>query len=476
MTDFDPPDVLSIDECVGERYDVLRRIGHHGGMAQVYQVFDRTHSCERALKICENDGETFRFFRREIRSMHAIVDEHVMPILDGGEYNGMPFLVMPLAQRSLAELKFDCNDRDDVQALLGIFIQACEGVAAIHSEGWVHRDIKPHNILQVEDTWVISDFGLSKAVRRANPALTTIFKTRTGTTIGTEAYMAPEQRRGDAAAVNERTDIFQLGLVLWYMLTGEDPVHFDFSEIPCEEIRPVVQKCVKRAPEERYSSVAELIRDTKVVLASYEAMPVEDAPSESGPDTVSWLDLPCFAGTCKNAYRRRYLQVRHSDAWPRVHSQVDAYSMALFSCFDEAFIAKESPQGYMPGAGPKSGDSIELAGFEATEQEIIRWLSFRRLVLAAGKKYHTIAADNIDALLVLFLNYVPLEDVTQEFMDMRGWLQHVVRIRPWLTKIGIKPTELASGIENVLTLGEYERIWLESLEFDDSFPSWWPED
>lgn len=471
MTHDLPPEILACGDIVDGMYEVIGRIGW-GGMAQVYKVSDLQTCTDLALKICASPGESARF-QREVRAMTEIESQHVMPIYSSGEHNGLPFLIMPLAQQSLDDVQYNCQEGGEIEDVLRAFLEMCEGVDALHGKGFCHRDIKPSNILQVDDHWVISDMGLSKNVVVGDPTLT-----RTGVLLGTDRYMAPEQRTGNNKSVGQSTDIYQLGLVLYQMLTGIPPDGaFFISDLPSGEAE-IVKKCLQRKPSDRYSRVADLMDDVRGLLTRYErAVHGQEVEDDGSPDSVKWIDSSHFSTTCRRSYRESYSRVRNSERWTLVISAVQLYWEELLQRFDAAFVDGIIPDGCKAGAGPsgllKGLGSETLDGFEAVERDVVRWLAFRRLVLAAVQKYTPIAMFDIDALLVLFLNYVAPEDRTQEFLNLRGWRQHVVRFRPWLTKIGLRPSDLALGVQNVPSLGVLERRWLDTLELGEPYLEWW---
>lgn len=465
MSDDELPEILDCNDTVVDRYEVICRIGD-GGMSQVYKVLDLQSGIDVALKICHPDADHVRF-AREVDLMRRVTDPHVMRILDHGTHAGYSFLIMPYAEQCLKNLRFDLTEQQEIEDVLAIFLEVCEGVRAIHAQGIVHRDIKPHNILQVDGVWVVADLGLSKNLKRLGTTLT-----KTGVVLGTAIYMSPEQLGGDLKLVGESSDIYQLGLVFYQLLTGDVPMRFDPSDILVVELRNIFLRCVKTKQENRYKSVGDLIADLKGLIGAY------TGDVEDGPDSVSWLDSRFFAETCRVEIRPSYASVRASERWEFVVGAVHGHWQLLFSRFDQAFRLGAIPPGCKAGQGvngfavKSSTDGAVL--FSDEEKEVILWLSLRRVVLAAVVKYSSLARRDTDALLVLFLNFIKPADRTIEFLRQQGWRKHVTRMRPFFTRIGIRPTELAGGVNAVSTLGDYERAWLETCEIvEASLPSWW---
>ena len=206
-------------------YRLITKLGQ-GGMGAVYAAEDLALRRKVALKVMKpevagRDSSKQRFFR-EARAAARIEHDNIVPIYQVGEDNGVPYLAMQLLKgESLGQrLKKSSRLRADEVISLGRDIAA--GLAAAHDEGLIHRDIKPDNIWieplpkQGGERAKILDFGLARPQEEAEELLT-----HTGTVLGTPAYMAPEQARGEV--VDPRADLFSLGAVLYQMATGQRP-------------------------------------------------------------------------------------------------------------------------------------------------------------------------------------------------------------------------------------------------------------
>jgi serine/threonine protein kinase/Leucine-rich repeat (LRR) protein len=207
-------------------YRVLKVLGE-GGMGIVFLAEDVRLARPVALKTMKPalaaDSALRQRFIREARAAAKVEDPHIVPIYDVGEERGVPWLAMPfLKGQSLAELLKQVKRLDSVLAIrLGV--QVARGLAAAHAVGLIHRDVKPANI------WVepegggrakLLDFGLARdQTPLREPGDTTL--TRTGAVLGTPAYMAPEQARGEL--LDARADLFSLGCVLYRAVTGRVP-------------------------------------------------------------------------------------------------------------------------------------------------------------------------------------------------------------------------------------------------------------
>lgn len=177
---------------------------------------------------------------------------------DGGFTGGN--MDRPALQRLLADIeagKVDCIVVYKVDRLTA-FLELCEGVQAIHAAGMVHRDIKPDNALIIDGRVVVADLGLAKFIDRDTTILT-----QTQAVVGTEMYLAPEQRfSGGSRDADGRTDIYQLGKTLYQFLTNLEPAIMDMSKVP-PGLAFAIRKATKENPNERYQTIGQLIDAVK---------------------------------------------------------------------------------------------------------------------------------------------------------------------------------------------------------------------
>lgn len=248
---------MSVDEfqpgeIVNGRYEVIDIVGQ-GGMGTVVKAQRQEDGEIVAIKYCHlSDDDSLSRFRREVRIMKDINHPNVISILKTGLKHDPPYFVMPFAESSCGAKLADYASNED-QAL-GAFLQLCEGVRAIHSADAVHRDIKPDNALILNGQVVLSDLGLAKFNNRDTTILT-----QTIAIVGTDMYLAPEQRiPGGSRDADKRTDIYQLGKTLYQFLTGLDPILMDVNKVP-SGLQHVIRRATRELPDERYSSVGQLI-------------------------------------------------------------------------------------------------------------------------------------------------------------------------------------------------------------------------
>jgi eukaryotic-like serine/threonine-protein kinase len=287
-------------------YQVLAGLGA-GGMGLVYRAEDIKLGRHVAIKFLPEDSAkdpaALKRFEREARSASALEHPNICPIYEFGEHEGQPFLVMQMLEgQTLREIIAAAEPGKPpfvVTIILDIAIQIVDGLNAAHTRGIIHRDIKPANIFVTADDEVkILDFGLAKLApavtetmerqRSTNKRSADLFLSRTGTTMGTAAYMSPEQVRGEQ--LDARTDLFSFGLVLYEAATGQCAIKGDTgtelhqavltqSPVPPRELNPaiparlqtIIQKCIEKDRQERYASASDLGSDLQKLKREVES-------------------------------------------------------------------------------------------------------------------------------------------------------------------------------------------------------------
>jgi serine/threonine protein kinase/tetratricopeptide (TPR) repeat protein len=292
------PDTTSITGRTASHYTVLEKVGG-GGMGVVYKATDARLGRSVALKFLPEeipqDAQAVERFRREARAASQLNHPNICTIYDVGEFEGRPFIAMELLEGRT--LKHRISGKPiEISELFEIGIQIASGLDAAHSKGIVHRDIKPANIFLVErGPAKILDFGLAKltsVVRHPDESagglsartLTHMAHgeqlTSPGSSMGTIAYMSPEQARGEE--LDARSDLFSLGVVLYEMATGSVPfpgatsaVVFDgilhSAPTPAKELNArlplamesILGKALEKDPDMRCQTAAELRADLK---------------------------------------------------------------------------------------------------------------------------------------------------------------------------------------------------------------------
>ena len=303
-----PAVALAAESFVGEQKKLLvgQRVKHYqvigpigeGGMGEVYLAKDTILGRRVALKVLPDfvvkDPDRLRRFKQEARSASTLNHPNVCVIHEIGETeDGRPFIAMEHIEG------VTLRQRMNEQALklgdaLDIAIQVADALTVAHEARIVHRDIKPENIMIRRDGYVkVFDFGLAKLTEQRehldNATMSTLLvNSSPGTVMGTAAYMSPEQARG--VAVDERTDIWSLGVVIYEMVSGRPPfsgqtptdvviavVEKDppalsqyFAEAPAE-LERIVRKALRKNTDQRYQIVKEMAIDLRSLRKDLEA-------------------------------------------------------------------------------------------------------------------------------------------------------------------------------------------------------------
>jgi WD40 repeat protein/tRNA A-37 threonylcarbamoyl transferase component Bud32 len=290
------------------RYVLLSLIGK-GGMGAVYKARHVRMNRDVALKVIDpkrvSDQSLIQRFKREVEVCSKLQHEHIVQAFDVGEYAGATFLVLEFVEGSdLASLVKRDGAMQPGEAA-AICLQAAAGLAYAHSQGIVHRDIKPQNILLSTGGVVkILDMGLARVLDEAGDDPHTSL-TQEGAVMGTVDYMPPEQAR-DTKSADARSDIYSLGGTLYYLLAGRPPFAggsviekmqrlanesaASLSEIRLDcprELEEIVQKMLAKRPEDRFQTAGDVVRALKPLAAERIAgRAVVTAAVQSAADTL----------------------------------------------------------------------------------------------------------------------------------------------------------------------------------------------
>ena len=256
------------DPLIGQtlsHYRIVERIGA-GGMGVLYKAEDSRLHRPVALKFVSDDlasdGEALSRFQREARSASALNHPHICTIYDIGEQDGRSFIAMEYLEGATLKDRLDAGPLG-LETVLRLGIQIADALDAAHTAHVIHRDIKPANIfISARGHAKLLDFGLAKmgAHTSREADVTTHAGTIQGVVMGTAAYMAPEQARGEP--VDHRADLWTVGLVLYEMAKGTRPapaVRLRVEESP--EVERVISKCLETDRELRYQQAADLRTD-----------------------------------------------------------------------------------------------------------------------------------------------------------------------------------------------------------------------
>src|SRR5690242_16449432 len=265
------PDELQL--ALADRYRIERELGA-GGMATVYLAEDLKHHRKVAIKVLRPELTASlgaERFLREIETTANLRHPHILPLYDSGSAGGALFYVMPFVEGESLRDRLGRDRQLPIDDALRIAREVSDALSYAHARGVVHRDIKPENILLESGHAVVADFGIAKAVRAAGADSLT----GTGATVGTPAYMSPEQAAGDQD-LDGRSDLYALGCVLYEMLAGQPPFtgptvesiarqHLIAEPAPITNLRPAVpasvvaalQRALAKNPADRFNPVAQ---------------------------------------------------------------------------------------------------------------------------------------------------------------------------------------------------------------------------
>jgi len=282
-----------------DRYVIERELAH-GGMATVYVAHDVRHDTNVAVKVLYVEAGPVAAearFAREIQIAARLQHPNILPVFDSGRVDGVPFYVMPYVEGETLAQRIAREGQLPVDDVIQIACEVADALAVAHEAGLVHRDVKPSNILLAHGHALITDFGIAHVIEQTQGHRLT----ETGFTLGTAAYMSPEQ--GTGGEIDGRSDLYSLGCVLYEMLAGHPPFtgpnsqaviarHLVDTVAPIGPVRPsvpapleaIIRRTLAKSPADRFPTAVQL-RDALRNLDSpfaVERVPVrEPAPDHT---------------------------------------------------------------------------------------------------------------------------------------------------------------------------------------------------
>ena len=267
-----------LQSSLGAAYALSRELGG-GGMSRVFLAREAALERDVVVKVLSPDlaaGVSAERFTREIKLAARLQQANIVPLLSAGETEGLSYYTMPFIDGLTLRATLERNGALPLGEAISVLRDITRALAYAHEHGVVHRDIKPENILLSGDAAVVTDFGIAKALAAAKTKAPGGTLTQVGTSIGTPAYMAPEQAAGDPAT-DHRADLYALGCVAYEMLAGAAPfaerpahqlfaAHMNDAPAPLESKRPdvpralaqVVARCLAKDPAMRPQSAREV--------------------------------------------------------------------------------------------------------------------------------------------------------------------------------------------------------------------------
>lgn len=317
-------DKLQAGQTLGS-YRIISEIGV-GGMASVYKAYQASMDRHVAIKVLPKqlaESEEFvKRFQQEARTIAKLEHPYILPVFDYGEENGTTYFVMRYLEAGTLKEKIQSGPLS-LKEIDRIFTQLADALGYAHAQGVVHRDLKPANALvDANGNLFLTDFGIAKLLESASPRLT-----QTDAILGTPAYISPEQAA--ALDVDQRSDIYSLGIILYEMVTGHVPYTADTPlavilkhlqdplPLPSKikpDISPAIEQVILKAlakdPDDRFSTTNDFLSAWKDALAGIslhtEKVPASQSmgkvDSTSSPSTpkrsiMTWV-IGCFVLIC----------------------------------------------------------------------------------------------------------------------------------------------------------------------------------
>ena len=262
------------------RYKLSSKLGS-GGMSTVYlaqdEVLDRPVAVKLLHREISEEADQLERFRREARAAARLSHPNLVGVIDAGEDEGRPYIVFEYVEGDTLKKLITDNGGLEVDEAVAYAIEIGRGLIAAHGRKLIHRDVKPQNVLIAEDGRAkVTDFGIARSLEGEG-------MTATGRVLGTTDYVSPEQAMGED--VDERSDVYSLGIVLYEMLTGDVPfraetqvgvamkhVNEPLPDVLVERpevsaaVASVVDHSTTKDPRDRYNSVGEMVRDLEATL------------------------------------------------------------------------------------------------------------------------------------------------------------------------------------------------------------------
>src|SRR3954453_7862973 len=291
-----------IGTLIGGRFRLEEQVGS-GGMSSVYRAFDPTLERHVAIKLMHrdisNDADQLERFRREARAVAQLNHPHLVTVIDAGEDDGTPYIVFEYVEGETLKERIRRLGRLPVAEAVAYAIEIGRALSCAHSHRFVHRDVKPQNVLiDQEGRAKVTDFGIARSLEAQG-------LTVTGRVLGTTDYVSPEQALGHE--VTEQSDVYSLGICLYEMLSGEIPFKADTQvAVAMKHVRDPLPDVQRRRPEisatlaavieratakdtsKRYAKVDEMVHDLEEGLAIEAAR----AGATSGEATTVLRPLP----------------------------------------------------------------------------------------------------------------------------------------------------------------------------------------
>ncbi|HEX9563744.1 MAG TPA: protein kinase [Gemmatimonadaceae bacterium] len=272
---------------LGDAYRIDRELGG-GGMSRVFAAEERALGRRVVVKVLSPElggGVNIERFKREIQTAAQLQHAHIVPVLIAGQTGDLPFYTMPYVDGESLRARLGRSGALPLNDTVSILRDVARALAYAHERGIVHRDIKPDNVMLSGGSAVVTDFGIAKAISAARTGDGNATLTQVGQSIGTPAYMAPEQAAGDPSS-DHRSDLYAFGCMAYEMLAGQPPfiekspqqllaAHMGREPEPLLSRRPdtppalasLVMRCLEKDAADRPRSANEIARTLETVTS-----------------------------------------------------------------------------------------------------------------------------------------------------------------------------------------------------------------
>ena len=275
-----------LESALGATYTIERELGG-GGMSRVFAATETALGRRVVIKIVPIElgaGVNLDRFKRETLLAANLQHPHIVPVLSAGEIDGVPYYTMPFIEGESLRVRL-AQGLLPLNEVVSILRDVARALAYAHERGVVHRDIKPDNVLLAGGSATVTDFGIAKAISASRASETESTLTQLGTSVGTPAYMAPEQAAADPST-DHRADIYSFGCMAYELLSGRPPfaglsphkllmAHMGERPKPIGELRPdtppmlaeLVMQCLEKDPDARPQRATDIARVLEAVTS-----------------------------------------------------------------------------------------------------------------------------------------------------------------------------------------------------------------
>jgi serine/threonine-protein kinase len=282
-----------VGEVLADRFELEELVGT-GGMSSVYRAHDRLLDRKVALKVLHEqyseDADYVERFRREARAVASLSHPNIVGVIDRGEHADRQFIVFEYVDGDNLKRMIERRGPAPVETALELGVQISRALSFAHQNGLVHRDVKPQNVLLNGDGHAkVTDFGIARSLDMQRGM------TQTGTVLGTSDYIAPEQAQGQH--VDDQTDVYSLGVVLFELLTGHVPfsgenfvavamrhinepppsIRAERPDVP-PRVEAAIQRAMAKDPADRFRSMADFCQELDACLAEVQGTQVLAPP------------------------------------------------------------------------------------------------------------------------------------------------------------------------------------------------------